>query len=237
MLLANRCFFAAGRIIGLSLIQGGPQPNFLSDNMFSFINSHNATQPSTFTPDEKFLKNNLICKKLIQASTNDEYVDILTGEDNSFLEEIGYRGNPFKEKLEQRNEIVRAYFYKKNIEPKISCMSQLVDGLNLSNLVESIRSNPDDFKGFFVKKEDSLNYEDFFSLLEAEFSLKGSNKYQSEVNTYQYFLDMIEEMFFTKDYGIKSIELLQYITGASALPALGFQKKISVKFVHGCTLN
>ena len=39
------------------------------------------------------------------------------------------------------------------------------------------------------------------------------------------------------DCPVKPEDLLQYITGSSSIPAVGFATKIKVEFVHGCSQN
>jgi len=96
--------------------------------------------------------------------------------------------------------LFRAYFYKKEIEPLLSSMSQIVEGLNISNLVENIKVDPFGFKNFFVIESGNIGFDELQSLFNAKFSAKGSNNYQIEVDVYQFFLDMIEEMCFSSRY-------------------------------------
>lgn len=45
--------------------------------------------------------------QILQTSSDKEYVEALTSESSVILEEIGYRGNPFKETLSKRHDIIR----------------------------------------------------------------------------------------------------------------------------------
>lgn len=64
MLLCERSFFAAGRLMALSLIQGGPRPKICSENMYSFLSSPVPVTPSIFTPTQEFLDSNDLLKKV-----------------------------------------------------------------------------------------------------------------------------------------------------------------------------
>jgi len=61
MLLSERSFFTAGRLMALSLIQGGPIPRLFSENMYRFISSPTVS-PSIFTPPKEFLDTSLLKK-------------------------------------------------------------------------------------------------------------------------------------------------------------------------------
>lgn len=82
----------------------------------------------------------------------------------------------------------------------MASMSQITDGLNISNLMENIKDDPTGFKDFFIVESGDISFEKIESLFKANFSIRGSNNYKIEIDVYQYFLDMIEEMCFSSKY-------------------------------------
>ena len=65
MLLCEKSFFTAGRLMALSLIQGGPRPKMFSENMYRFLSSPAPVAPSIFTPTQEFLDSNDLLKKVL----------------------------------------------------------------------------------------------------------------------------------------------------------------------------
>ena len=58
MLLIKKSFHAAGRLMALSLIKGGPSPALLSESSYKFISSDSLPPPSELWHPKIFINKN-----------------------------------------------------------------------------------------------------------------------------------------------------------------------------------
>ena len=83
---------------------------------------------------------------------------------------------------------------KKYVEPGLPALQQLADGINVNGFLSPIRKNPDQFKPCSINSSKRFTFDDLMDLIEPNFSPKGANKYQPELNVYYYFTDTLEEL-------------------------------------------
>ena len=73
---------------------------------------------------------------------------------------------------------------KKYVEPGLPALQQLADGININGFLSPIRENPDQFKPCSINSSKRFTFDDLIDLIEPNFSPKGANKYQPELNVY-----------------------------------------------------
>ena len=76
----------------------------------------------------------------------------------------------------------------------MATLQQLTDGININEFVSQICENPDQFKPCFISSSKRLTFDDLMDSIEPNFSPKGTNKYQLELDFYKYFTDTLEEL-------------------------------------------
>ena len=64
MVLTKNTFYAAGRLMALSLIQGGPNPALLSESSYKFISSDSLPPPSELCYPKSFIDENQPIQKV-----------------------------------------------------------------------------------------------------------------------------------------------------------------------------
>lgn len=85
---------------------------------------------------------------------------------------------------------------KSKVEPMLSTLSEICNGLSCYNVLSLIRANSDIFYAVFCpSKVFTWTYEMFQQLIKPIFSENGSNKRNAEVCVYKYFIDMVEYIF------------------------------------------
>ena len=85
---------------------------------------------------------------------------------------------------------------KSKVEPMLSTLSEICNGLSCYNVLSLIRVNSDIFLAVFCpSKVFTWTYEMFQQLIKPIFSENGSNKRNAEVYVYKYFIDMVEYIF------------------------------------------
>ena len=85
---------------------------------------------------------------------------------------------------------------KSKVEPMLSTLGEICNGLSCYNFLSLIRVNSDIFFAVFCpSKVFTWTYEMFQQLIKPIFSENGSNKRNAEVYVYKYFIDMVEYIF------------------------------------------
>ena len=65
MHLANDTYFSVGKLIALSLIQGGPSPMIMNNNLFDLISSDELLTPENIKVPSSFSEGNAAVKSVI----------------------------------------------------------------------------------------------------------------------------------------------------------------------------
>ena len=85
---------------------------------------------------------------------------------------------------------------KSKVEPMLSTLGEICNGLSCYNFLSFIRVNSDIFFAVFCpSKVFTWTYEMFQQLIKPIFSENGSNKRNAKVYVYKYFIDMVEYIF------------------------------------------
>ena len=93
--------------------------------------------------------------------------------------------------------ISRSILMKEVVQQRIPMLSQLVNGLRICGVLESIQSFPRQMKDMFCKAgnlENQLTSDKFSDLLAVQFSQQQQKK-ALEIDTYKYFCDFVDKMF------------------------------------------
>jgi len=237
MKLTNNSFFNAGRLMGLSVLHCGMNPSFLQDWCFDYIVNQKLPQ---FTGFSQTFKDRRDVQKLLMAKTDEQLQSNLLDDDvDHLIQKIGFTGLVTKFKLSQRNDLLRSIYFKEEIEPRLSPLSQLAQGLDIKGLLDSIRKNPKSFKVCFTIC--SLDTMDVSDLMITEFNgPEGSNLRVREMDVMKFFSDVMENLFHEgidiSNYcenikgKLEISDILQFITGTPSIPAGGLPSKILIKF-------
>ena len=98
---------------------------------------------------------------------------------------------------------------KSKVEPMLSTLIEICNGLSCYNVLSLIRANSDIFYAVFCpSKVFTWMYEMFQQLIKQIFSKNGSNKRNAEVSVYKYFIDLVEYIFM--DVEIQLFWLITY---------------------------
>ena len=85
---------------------------------------------------------------------------------------------------------------KSKVEPMLSTLSEICNGLSCYNVLSLIRANSDIFYAVFCPSNVfTWTYEMFQQLIKPIFSENGSNKMNAEVCVHKCSIDMVEHIF------------------------------------------
>ena len=93
----------------------------------------------------------------------------------------------------------RMMFYKLEVEPSLTSLNALARGLNVHGLLDEMKKSPEMFRSHFVHTTvKQLTLEQLVGLIAPKWTdIDGSNKKRVEVDLYKYFLDFLEEIYYT----------------------------------------
>ncbi|CAB3987907.1 G2 M phase-specific E3 ubiquitin- ligase-like [Paramuricea clavata] len=236
--LTSGHFKYAGELMALSVVQGGPCPNFFSQQLYNLITKGiNAIQITTdMIKDEKM---RTVAEKIAQAQTNDELTNILSEDETlSLLSLVGYRGVPSRETLSSKENIVRSITVKAVIEPQLSMLSQLEEGMRMYGFLQEVKDNPELFRPVFVADASSMfdvSPDEFLSDVIVTYNERQVEKHAEE-DTFKHFCDFVEFLFHAgpSEVDLSLSDLLKFVTGSFSIPPLGLGDQIEICFVHGC---
>ncbi|KAM4556281.1 uncharacterized protein V3H82_016166 [Fundulus diaphanus] len=228
-------FRTVGEIMAVSLAQAGPAPNFLMPWCYRFLCTGSPDFESmgrNDVVDEYFI--DLISK--VQSANETTLLDI-----TEYILNCGYTGIIL---LDKKEEMMRLVVFHANLR-LLPILQQLREGLRLYGLSDIMSTYPDTCQPLFVPGVEMKADADFIiSVCQAEFSEKGSNKEQSEVDLMNHFQDFLQEL----EQGESSLisengsslfqrAFLQWITGQAYIPVLQEERKnfqVNVQFLHQC---
>ena len=91
---------------------------------------------------------------------------------------------------------LRSIFIKDKVEPVMTSLHEITNGLTCFNMLDVLKSNIRLFeKAFCPSTILDWTQEEFVECLMPEFSEEESNKKRTEVNTYKSLIDFVEAVF------------------------------------------
>ncbi|XP_051784646.1 G2/M phase-specific E3 ubiquitin-protein ligase-like [Erpetoichthys calabaricus] len=225
----NDEYFIIGRMIAVSMVHGGPGPQFISKNLFNYILCE-----GIFSPDTKDVCDPEIQMMLqkIKSSSSVECLRSTVEVYATMLMIAGCLCHVIRE-LSDKDKIVedylKWYFFTRNA----ACIQRFKEGLTTLNVLEAMKQNPSGFMKYFCFSEKKITSEIIENLFKAEFSQPGSNRRQEEVRTAAYWADYLLDIEGKTSFAEPSLEdILMFSTGVSSIPPIGFHPKPTVNFLH-----
>ncbi|XP_046841801.1 uncharacterized protein LOC124435915 [Xenia sp. Carnegie-2017] len=198
-LMAND-FRLLGEAMVMSVIQGGPAPNFLNESIFQYIAKQDLSAENC--QNEAF-KSAAI--KLSSCITDDVlHETILANEILDVLQNVRYTGVPQKESIKSSKDIVQSICIKDQISNSVAQLQQLQEGLSNCNLLDAIRKQPHVWKAVFVPSDIfKFTADEFLDHLQPQYSSFQALK-MKEVDTFKFFNDVIQKFEDGKDTNIST---------------------------------
>ncbi|XP_031327706.1 G2/M phase-specific E3 ubiquitin-protein ligase-like isoform X2 [Photinus pyralis] len=223
--LKTRDYFDIGRLIVLSLIHGGPGPQFFSKTLFSMLTQGiDATEPTLDDINDRGIKTEI---EHIQNTNNLE--ELRQGVLNSsFLHLAGiFHVKSFEEKNSIIKDAVKFYV----IHRVRAAYDQLKDGLNILNFLNRGKEMPSDLKKLFCFEEVPLTAEFLKTFFVPVLNEVGSNKRAIENRLLAFWRDYLIDCE-DNETTVCLKQILAFVTGADAVPPLGFECTPTLEFLH-----
>ena len=234
--LDKREFYLYGQITALGLMQGFPGPKCFNKTVVDYILTGDIGQlhPDVEDIPDPDVKQSL---KSLMAITDEAEFKTQATFNSDFRFDAGY-SKPFVHILD-KEELCRCVALHHVILASMAETNQFVEVLKTANMLNLLRENPELFRKVFQVQK-ALTAEMVDDIFEVEYSPVDSNKFAIEqkivFNLTQYLEDVEKGMITTKLDGKEVVvtlkHVLQFITGAEDIPAIGFTPRPKVRFCH-----
>ena len=241
--LEQRNFHTYGKLCYIGIVQGSASPCFLAPVVADYIIYGTIEKANASIKDIPKAK---VREKLeeLQSIEDPQAFSKVASFECSFRFKAGFSKPVIK--FEERDKMFRAIALHYTLLSSLSEIEQFIDGLNIHGLVDCLRQHPYEARKLFVYAENQLTAELLDDLFVPVFSPRGSNKRASEEAVslnFSRYLEEVETGNVTSDIvdltndEVSQIvvvlsNVLQFITGSSSVPALGFVDQPSITFQH-----
>ena len=221
-------YFLAGQVFAMTLVHGGPPPQFLAPQVFESLIQNPNKQKGTI--DDIY---DLEFKNLLESLLNSQDVnrinDILS-EHASLFEFAGTLRQV--RNLEDRDKLVNQtinWFLFGKTRPALEALKE---GMKTLGILEQIETYPKVFEPLFIYKHKKLTADEVTNLFQVKRSLPGSNKFEDENLLLSFWNDLLIDI----EEGESELTLemvLSFATGCPCVPPIGFSPIVpAIAFLH-----
>lgn len=227
-LLSTKKYELAGKLIAWSVLQGGPGPRCLAEEAFRIVKDCSVSfNVAIEAVGDEELK--AVLKDLDSCSTPEDFNDLIQSK-SDVVARYGY-SRIYTSNVTKKDEIILALLKQAFVFSVHAEMEQFWDGMNtVGKLGDLIMSSSSLFEALLCENPTKLDLAAFRCLYQVSFSPAGSNRRNSEeksIYCLEVFLQDLDEGLVDK---LCLEDMLVFITGADAVPPLGFDHKICIAF-------
>ncbi|CAM4493866.1 unnamed protein product [Leuciscus chuanchicus] len=218
-------YYTAGRAIAVSLVHGGPPPNFLSPTVFSLLVDGSANPGLEEIADTELLDK---VKKVSESTTLED----LEESKAPLLDYLANAGclRPMRS-IGDRDLLVHDIVMFQVIHRVQGPFQRFCEGLKTLGILEKIKRHPDSFRPLFCYEASTLTADQMDDLFSISLSPEGSNKRAAEEIVVTFWRDYLQDA--EEEEGSSKLQkILAFSTGASVVPPIGFSPTPSVQFIH-----
>ncbi|XP_027132288.1 G2/M phase-specific E3 ubiquitin-protein ligase [Larimichthys crocea] len=217
-------YYIAGRAIAISLVHGGPPPNFLSLVLFSLL----IDVPANPVPEDIADADLLEKVKKVSESTSIEDLEKAKAPLLDYLANAGCL-RPLRS-ITDRDLLVQDIVMFQVIHRVQGPFQRFCEGLKILGVLEKIQKYPDSFRPLFCYEPSALTADQLDDLFTIHLSSEGSNKRVAEEVVIPFWRDYLQD---AEEEGPSKLQkILAFATGASVVPPIGFSPSPSVEFIH-----
>lgn len=225
--LDTKMYMWVAKMISVCVVHGGVGPHFFSDKLYQQICGLPTAPVRVEDVSDHTLREQLM--KIQEAATIEE-ANIAIGEAADSLSIIG--SLRYVTKMEDKDSLVRsAVEFLMNGRMR-DAIDQFAEGLKTLGLLEHLQIYPALFHEMFVCEERPLQARDLISLFTVDFSMQGSNRRSREDQTICFWRDWLIDIEEEEAGPITLETVLEFASGASAVPPLGFPHQPQILFLH-----
>lgn len=230
--LDTRLYALIGKMIVVCIVHGGVGPHFFSKHLFMQLCGINTSPAVLDEVGDYSLKEKLL--KIKAAETIQEANSAINEAEDSLSIMGALR---LVKSMDERDALVQSALEFYTNGRTYTALTQFQHGLQSLGLLEEIRSHPHVFEDLFTNAAKPLHANDLSSLFEVCFSPAGSNRRQLENHTICFWRDWLIDVEDGECSPLTMEMVLEFASGASAVPPLGFSQRPQIQFLHSSTGN
>ncbi|XP_067895470.1 G2/M phase-specific E3 ubiquitin-protein ligase isoform X2 [Heterodontus francisci] len=219
-------YYEAGRMIALSIVHGGPSPNFFSTTLFNCL----AYGPEVTEPTMEDVTHFEVIQKIkkIKESSTLEELKLSVNENADYLSIAGCLRPVWS--LDDKEMLVKDVLTFHVISRVRSPFERFCEGLKVLGVLENIQKYPEVFSELLCYKPQKLTAVTFEKLFSINFSPDG-NGMIAESRVVGFWRDYLADV---EDGTTKASfeEILTFATGTNVIPVISFLPGPSIKFLH-----
>ncbi|XP_041864838.1 G2/M phase-specific E3 ubiquitin-protein ligase-like [Melanotaenia boesemani] len=228
--LETKMYLFVAKMISVCVVHGGVGPHFFSERLYQQICGLPTAPVKVEDVSDHKLREQLM--KTQEAETIEE-ANIAVEEAADSLNIIGSLRRVTK--MEEKDSLVRsAVEFLMNGRMR-DATDQFVEGFKTLGLLEELQKHPTVFHDLFVCEEKPLTAKDLSSLFTVAFSVQGSNRRVQENQSICFWRDWLIDIEEEEAGPITLETVLEFTSGASAVPPLGFPYQPQIQFLHDHT--
>ncbi|XP_049898937.1 G2/M phase-specific E3 ubiquitin-protein ligase-like [Epinephelus moara] len=225
--LQTNLYTWVAKMIAVCVVHGGVGPHFFSERLFQQICGIPTSPTIVDEVCDHTFRQQLI---KIQEATTVQEANSAIAEAADSLSIIGALRHVSN--LKEKDSLVQSaadFFVNGRMQ---TALDQFVEGFRTLGLLEELRENPAVFHSMFVSEERPLQAKDLFSLFGVDYSVQGSNNRAKENSTICYWRDWLIDVEEGECSPITLEKVLEFSSGASTVPPLGFPHRPQIHFIH-----
>ncbi|XP_048112140.1 LOW QUALITY PROTEIN: G2/M phase-specific E3 ubiquitin-protein ligase-like [Alosa alosa] len=215
----------AGMMIAVSIVHGGPAPNFLSQDLVNYISGQPTFKGSVGDiTDEEIGK---VLKEIQNASSLETLQDLIVG-NSTMLQTAGCFRHI--KSVKEKDSVVTEYLKWYIIDRNHSAIERFKDGLGSLQFLSALQQYPTVLTPVLCHSDTKLSAADIESLFKPELSLKGSNMRAQQNKTISFWADYLLDCE-ANESAITLEEIFMFATGLPHMPPSGMDPQPCLQFI------
>ncbi|CAH0552505.1 unnamed protein product [Brassicogethes aeneus] len=213
----------AGKIFAISIIHGGPRPNFVSKTVFNYLANGSGYPMLEDLQNTPFHK--AICD-ITASETIESFQKFISSHDK--LLDLGVSPASF----ENKDKLIKEIIHYLVIDRPRRGLEQFAEGLKMLSVLSLIMKYPEQASSLFCfKKETHLTAKYLNRLFCVKRSSVGTQRRLLESQTTAFWRDYLQNCE-DGDCQVSLSDVLAFATGCNTEPALGFDQQPTIEFLH-----
>uniref|UniRef100_A0AAV2MFZ4 HECT domain-containing protein n=1 Tax=Knipowitschia caucasica TaxID=637954 RepID=A0AAV2MFZ4_KNICA len=218
-------YYLAGKMIAMSIVHGGPGPNFLSKDLVNFISGKSSFASSIGDiTDEDIGK---VLREILNAPSLENLRDLLA-ENSAVLQTAGCFRHV--KALEEKDKIVKDYMWWYIIDRNHVAIERFKAGLASLQFLTALQQHPTILTHVLCHTNKRLTAKEVEHLFKPEMSPDGSNRKVLENQTMSYWADYLLDCE-EQDSSVSLEELFMFATGVPCVPPAGIDLTPRLEFL------
>ncbi|KAI9538041.1 hypothetical protein NQZ68_019382, partial [Dissostichus eleginoides] len=218
-------YYLAGKMVAVSIVHGGPGPNFLSEDLVSYISGQSSFKASVGDiTDEEIGK----VLQEIQYSPSVEILQDLMIRNSAMLQTAGCFRHV--RSCEEKKMIVEDYLKWYIIHRNNTAIERFKAGLESLQFLTALQQHPTVLTPALCHADVKLSAAEMENLFQPELSQQGSNRRAQEEKAMSYWADYLLDCE-ENDSSVTLEEVLMSATGVPCVPPAGMSPLPRLQFL------